>query len=298
MNKTLKVAVLSLLLATTLGACSKVPVGNVGVKAYLLGGSKGVDSEELSPGRYWIGINEELFLFPTFTQTYTWTAAPDDRGPEDESITFQTREGLKVNADVGVTYAIEPSKATTLFQKYRKGINEITDLYLRNMVKDALTQIGSKLPIESVYGEGKSDLINEVQKMVASQVAPFGINIEKVYWVSELRLPETVVASIDAKIAATQKSQQRQNEVAQSRAEAQKKVEEAKGLAESITLTAKAQAEANIILSKSLTPELVNLKWIEKWDGSQPKVTGGGAGMLVSGDQFLKDAPKKVVDPE
>ena len=62
------------LLALTMVACSKAPAGHVGVKYYLLGGDKGVDSEELPPGRYWIGVNEELYLFPTFTQNYVWTA--------------------------------------------------------------------------------------------------------------------------------------------------------------------------------------------------------------------------------
>ena len=56
----------------SLAACSKVPAGHVGVKVYLLGSSKGVDTEELGVGRYWIGINEELYLFPTYMQNYTW----------------------------------------------------------------------------------------------------------------------------------------------------------------------------------------------------------------------------------
>lgn len=276
--------------ALLLGACSKVPAGYVGVKVNLLGSSKGVDVEELGTGRYWIGINEELYLFPTFTQTYTWTQAPDERGPEDESITFQTREGLKVNSDVGITYSIDKSKATDLFQKYRKGVDEITDLYLRNMVKDSLTQVASKLPIESVYGEGKSDLIRAVEKDVADQVRSVGINVEKVYWVSELRLPTEVVASINAKIAATQMSQQRQNEVAQSKAEAQKKVEEARGEADSILLRAESQAKANKILSESLTPELVQWKALDRWDGTLPRVQGSGAQMLLDMTKLMEDS--------
>lgn len=51
--------------------CSKVPAGEVGVKVYLLGTDKGVDHEVLGPGRYWIGINQDLYLFPIFTQNYT-----------------------------------------------------------------------------------------------------------------------------------------------------------------------------------------------------------------------------------
>ena len=53
---------------TTTGCLRKVPAGNVGIKVYLLGGEKGVDAEQKGPGRYWIGWNEDLYLFPTYKQ--------------------------------------------------------------------------------------------------------------------------------------------------------------------------------------------------------------------------------------
>ena len=277
---------LALATAVLLAACSKVPAGNVGVKVYLLGGAKGVDTEELGPGRYWIGINEELYLFPTFTQNYVWTKDPVDGDTEDESLSFQTAEGLIVKADVGISYAVDPTKVALIFQKYRKGINEITDLYLRNMVRDALVIESSSQPIETVYGQGKASLIAAVEKRVREQVGPIGINVERIYWVGELRLPETVVAALNAKIEATQKAQQRENEVAQARAEAQKKIEDARGIAESIKLTADAEAQAIKVRGEALKAnrELVELTLAEKWNGVLPTFTGGGAVPFINVD--------------
>ncbi len=272
------------LAVTALAACSKVPSGHVGVKVYLLGSSKGVDTEELGVGRYWIGVNEELFLFPTYTQNYTWTKEPDATGTEDESITFQTMEGMSVNADMGISYHINPEKVTDIFQKYRKGVSEITDIYLRNMVRDALVTEASKLPVESVYGPGKAALIEAVQKRVQDQVQSIGIVIEKIYWIGDVRLPPIVVERIDQKNAATQMAQQRQNEVAQAKAEAQKKIEEARGEAESTLLKAKAQAEANRELAASITPELVQYRALDKWDGVLPRMTGSNAVPFVNVD--------------
>ena len=112
MNKFLKIIALGIMGVTLVG-CSKVPVGNVGIKVYLLGSAKGVSNEEvLGVGRYYIGWNEELYLFPTFTQNYNF----DKAGQYDESITFQTSQGLSVNADVGISYSLEPSKIHVLFQ--------------------------------------------------------------------------------------------------------------------------------------------------------------------------------------
>jgi len=263
------------LLAFSLAACSRVEAGNVGVKVNLLGDTKGVSQEVLGPGRYWIGMNEELYVFPTFTQNYTWDAEASRSSPNDESISFGTVEGMNVNADVGISYHIDPDKVPLVFQKYRKGIDEITNIYLRNMVRDSLVRVASTKPIDSVYGAGKADIIDAVQKDVSEQVASIGIVIEKIYWIGSLRLPETVVAALNAKQAATQISQQRENEVATARAEAQKKIEEARGNAESIRLEAQAQAEANRILAQSLTSELVQYTALQKWNGSLPTTMAG-----------------------
>jgi regulator of protease activity HflC (stomatin/prohibitin superfamily) len=296
MNKSSKIAV-AVAIAMSLVGCTKVPAGNVGVKVYLLGNSKGVDVEELSPGRYWIGWNEELHLFPTFAQNYTWTREWIDENGDgkaqqdelaDESISFQTKEGLVVSADVGISYNVDPTKVSILFSKYRKGIEEITDLYLRNMVKDALVTSASTRSIEMVYGVGKAELLAEVEKTVREQVAPFGIQVERLYWAGEFRLPQTVVASINAKIEATQKAQQRENEVAQAKAEADKLVETARGEADSRLINAKAEAESIRIKGEALAenPKLVELSAIEKWNGVLPTITGGAV-------PFVNVAPKQ-----
>jgi len=270
--KYLKLLLLAVVLFTVIG-CSKVPAGNVGIKFYLLGGSKGVDYEELSPGRYWIGINEELYLFPTFTQNYVWTKNISEGSKNDESITFQTEEGMSVNADVGITYSIIPNKASTVFERYKKGIEEITDVFLRNMVRDAFVKSASTKAVESVYGKGKSALLEEVESAVRSQVDSMGISIEKIYLVGDMRLPKQVIDALNRKIQATQKSAQVENELREAKATAQKKIAEADGTAIAILNVAKAQAKANKLLSSSLTKSLVDYKAIEKWDGKLPTVS-------------------------
>ena len=264
-------------LVGSVAACSYVPAGNVGVKVNLLGGEKGVDTEELGVGRYWIGFNEELYLFPTFMQNYEWTADSRPGSENDESLSFQTADGNTATADVGISYSIDPTRVTEIFEKYRRGVDEITDTFLRNMVRDALVRLSSVKTIEYVYGAGKAELIAAVQADVAAQVAPLGINIDKIYWLGEIRLPDAIKTSINDKNAATQKAQQRINEVQQSKAEADKKIEEARGDAESLLKVAEAQAKANRLLADSLTAEFVQYQAITKWNGELPKMTGSAA---------------------
>lgn len=273
----IRLAIIGAMLALTT-ACTYVPPGHVGVRVNLLGSDKGVDHDVIPVGRYWKGWNQEFYLFPTFTQNYVWTKSMHEgRQGVDESISFQTQEGLEVNADVGISYHIDPNKVSAVFQKYRRGVDEITDTFLRNMVRDSLVKESGSLAIESVYGNGKSELIAKVQDDVKNQVQDIGIIIEKVYWIGNLRLPETVTEAINAKIKATQMAQQRENEVAQAKAEADKQVATAKGEADSKLLVATAEAQAIKIKGDALAknPDLIRLMAVEKWDGNLPRITGG-----------------------
>jgi regulator of protease activity HflC (stomatin/prohibitin superfamily) len=264
---------LLVILATLfLVACSDVPSGYVGIKVNLLGGDKGVDTQELGTGRYWIGWNEKLYTFPTFSQNQVWTKDETEGSPNDDSMTFQTIDGLEVNTDVGISYHIDPKMVSVVFQKYRKGVEEITNIYIRSAVRNALVNAASTKKIETVYGSGKTELLAEVTKSVRDQCVEFGIIIDQVYWIGRFRLPETITQSINDKAAATQKTQQREQEIQQSKAEADKKIEEARGDAESTLLRANAEAQAITVKGKAISdnPLVIQLNSIEKWNGQLP----------------------------
>lgn len=256
--------------AFVLGACTKVPAGNVGVKFDLYGGEKGVTGEVVGPGKYWLGWNEELYLFPTFSQNYTWALQKGN----NESISFQDKEGISLNADIGIAYFIEADKADTVFQKYRKGVDELTDIVLRNMTRDALNRHASNMDAEKIFGADKTKLIQAVQEDVSQQVKPLGIVIEKMYWIGSIRLPETLTAAINAKLSAVQKAQQRENELQTAAAQAQIEREKARGEADALVIQAEGQAKANRLVSDSLSDRLVQYKTIQTWDGKLPHVTG------------------------
>ena len=259
--------VLAAFMLAGLVGCSKVPAGYVGVKVYLLGQSKGVDHEVLPVGKYWIGVNEELYLFPTFQQNYVWTKSPQEGAPSDESFTFQTVEGLSINTDVGISYHLDADKIPNIFQKYRKGIDEITHIYMRNAVRDAFNSVASKYSVEAAYGKGKTDLLIEVQKLVMASQSPIGIIVDKLYWVGEMRLPENVSKALNNKVAAIQAAEQSENELRQAEAEAKKKIAIARG-----------EAEANQLRLSSMTSSMIDYERmvnerqaISKWDGKLPE---------------------------
>jgi regulator of protease activity HflC (stomatin/prohibitin superfamily) len=264
-------------------SCVRVPAGHRGIKVYLLGNSQGVNEEELGVGRYgYWPITQEIHVFPVFQQNVVWAR----NGEVDQSITFQTREGVSVNGDFGISYSIQKDKVPTLFKKYRRGIEEITDLFLRNMVRDALTMVASKHDIEYVYGEGRVDVLLRVEKIVQEQVKKDGLIIERIYSIGDYRLPSQVVQAINSKIEASQRAQQRENEVREAKAQANKQLVlsrarakssriEAEGDADATRIRAEAEADANRKRAESLDKKVIQYEAVKRWDGRLPTVTQG-----------------------
>lgn len=298
--KAVRVGMLALLVFGALSACRTVPAGNRGILVYMLGGDKGVDTKELGTGRYFIWpFTQELYVFPIFQQNVVWAKGTSSG---DRSITFQTKEGLSVNGDFGISYAVIPDSVTSIFQRYRVGLEEITDLYLRNEVRDALNLLASELDIEAVYGAGRQTLLRQVDTIVKQRIAGMGIAVDRIYTIGDFRLPPRVVQAINAKIEATQLAQQRENEIREAEAEAQKQQARARGESESslireraqaditllrakakadaVIIEAKAEAEANGMRMQSLSAPLLQYELLKRWDGSLPAVTGGSIPFL------------------
>jgi regulator of protease activity HflC (stomatin/prohibitin superfamily) len=280
---TKRIALPLLLLAFALSGCdcTKVQPGNVGVLVQTMGSKKG-DIEQKGVGFYFLTMGEDMYVFPTFKQQAVWGKPAEGMAAPDESISFQSKENLSINVDVGITYHIQEDKAVDLFKSYRKGADEITHTFLRNHVRDTMTRQAASQSIDDI-SNGRAAFMDSVQKTVSEQVKDLGLVIESIYIVGDMRFPKQFIDAIVAKNAATQSAQQAENELRKTEAEAKKQVAAARGKAEAILAEAEAQAKANELLSKSLTPQLVEIKRIEKWDGKLPQVTGGTTPMIDLG---------------
>jgi len=280
-------------MALTMAACSKVPAGNVGVKVNLYGSDRGVQNQVLSPGRYWLWWNEELYTFPLFENNVEFTADRRASSPNDEAVRFQSVEGMNLSVDVSVRYVIKEELVTTLFQRYRLGIEGINRGPIYNTVRDALVQEGSKMPVDEIYGRGKNDLLQRVENRVKEELKSLGIEIVVIAMISEVRVPEAIRTSIDEKNAATQRAMQRENEVAQARAEAAKAVAVATGAAEVARLQSEAEAKAIEAKGRALraNPEILQFEAVQRWNGILPQVLGSGSTPFIQIPQ-LQNSPQ------
>lgn len=271
----MKKIILALAVLLSVSACSRVEVGNVGVKVDKYGDDRGVNAEVLSPGSYFTGFNTSVYEYPTFTKTDKWTKSVSEGKALDESLSFQIGGGILVNTDIGIAYHVEKGDVTKVFQKYRTDIEQVSDGPLRNMVRDELNRAGVKYDVESMQGKGKLDLMNEVMVNVQSKAKVIGVSVESISFINDMRFPAAITAAMNAKIQATQDAMRIENEVRQTKATSEKlivqadaQVKVAEAEAKAMELRGKAmQANANLLELKRLE---VQQDAIKKWDGKLP----------------------------
>lgn len=229
-------------------------------------------------------FTEVVYEYPVHVQNITWTRGQTDGSPVDESLSFNSKEGAVLNADVGFSLALDAEKVPTLFKKYRKDIDTIIRGYLRNKIRDAINNEASQHNATEIFGQGRAVILANAKQKLKDELEAEGFLIDELTFANEIRADDRVKSSINAVIEASQRALEADQKVKQIEAEARQKIAEAQGLAESILLKAKADAEANTTLSKSITPELLQYEAMRKWDGVLPKFTGGGAVPFVNLD--------------
>lgn len=250
------------------GCVEKVKNGETAVIVNLMGDNKGVSPQEVGVGWKFLTPNEELFKFPTFNQNFSLGV-----------VSFQDTDGMTLKVPLGATIKAAPGSAPLLFQTYRKGMAEIVGVNVPQVILSTLNNDAAKLTADKIYSENKEAFFKGVEEKVRAHFAPRGLIIESLYVTGQIGLPDQIRERIDAKVAAVQMTIQRQNEVQQVIAEAEKKREEARGEKDAAILRAEGEAESLNIRGEALrkNPAVVELNAIEKWDGKLPVYNGGGA---------------------
>lgn len=256
-----------LLIINVLLCITIISPGNVGVVVNLFGDKKGVEANELSVGAHLIAPWKQIYTFPTFEQNHEWS--------NEDAFIFQTSEGLSVKANIGIAYHLVAADIPVLFAKYRRGMAEITHLFIKNNLRNAINVFASKMQIEDLIGPKKEEFFINVLNFLQKELSSAGFIITHVYVIGEFDVPTNVKVALNDKIAATQRAQQRENELREAEAQAKKSIAEAEGLSKSKIIRANAEAQSNKVIAESITKDLLAWNSINKWDGKVPQVSVG-----------------------
>jgi prohibitin 2 len=242
--------------------------------------SGGVDNVPLGPGLHMrnpltTGIKE----YPTFMQTMVLTRNATEGSQNNDEINVNSIEGQPLSLDVSMSFELRAEKVPYLYQSFRTDIGMIQAGYLRQTIRQALQEVVGQEEIANILGPKKAEVVSRTQMRLSKALEVYGVEVKQ-FSINEIRAPQEVMNAINSKNVMQQQALTAQNELQKNTYQAQGDSIKAVGRAKAILAEAQAQAQANDLLSRSLTPSLVQYEMAKKWNGVMPTVSGSAMPMI------------------
>jgi len=227
-------AVVCLALGTT--ACVVIEDGEVGVKK-----SFGAIADD--------PVGQGLtFQIPVARVIETWNVKLQEI---KETAQVPSSEGLIVGLDSSLLFQVTPEAAPTIRKtvgRERDYLDRLIIPYFRNGLRDVV----SGYEVKNIYAEeGRREIAGKLREFLVTNLEGRGIQVVDVL-LRDVKLPERFRDSIEAKLTAEQKVQQKRFELEQARKDAEIEIARAEGA-----------AKAQEIVRSTLSASYLHYLWIK-----------------------------------
>lgn len=191
-----------------------------------------------------------------------------------------TKDLQKVSAEVALNWTLDTTKVVEIYRTIGQRVEEVKERVIDPAVQEVLKASTAKMTAEEVLTK-RLDLKDNIDKLLIERLTSYGIFVKSISIVN-LNFTTEFNHAVEQKQIAEQQAQQAEYVAQKATADAKATVNAAKGDAEATLTRAKAQAASQQLLRETITDKLLQLKAIEKWDGSVPQVMGSGSNLLFN----------------
>ncbi|MGI6374131.1 MAG: prohibitin family protein [Patescibacteria group bacterium] len=166
-----------------------------------------------------------------------------------------------VTSVIAINYNIDPSSVNLIWQEVGKNYNQ---RIIAPAIQEAVKAVTAKFTAEELIIK-REEVKDEIKKNLTNRLAKRHIEVVELNIIA-FDFSKSFNEAIEAKVTAEQLKLKSERDLERIKIEAEQKVVEAEGKAKAI------KTEAEALVSN---PKVVELRWIEKWDGVTPTYWGG-----------------------
>lgn len=249
--------------AYTVKSTKVVGQGEVGVVYSAKGG---VQEETLPPGFHFVGPLHKVKTFPVSQQQLVLSNNPEDYNEKkhpDWHIDAPANGGM-VKLNMTFNYTFIPDRVTDLYERFNGMDGEaIVESRVQNSIIAYVKEITPKYSVMDLYSTKRAEAGKEITEYLNGKLMDeYGINVSGAL-IIDTQLDKTLQEKIQTKEQAKQDAEKA--ELDRQTALAQAETEKVKAQTEADVKIAKAkgEAEANKLISESITDKLVKMKEAE-----------------------------------
>lgn len=231
---------------------SVVDANSVGIKYNKF---KGVSDTTLAEGVY--------FKIPLIERMYTIDTKVQER--TDENVPVQTQDSQFISCVINIKYRVNPEDANRIFRNYGT-LNNLNYSIIGNYAQNALNEEFSKYNVIELLGAKRNEAVAKAKENLAKKYQDEGITLVELT-IKDMDAGEAIEKAISDEAVAKKAAET-----------AKQKQETARAEAETRRIEAQGEADANKILSESITGELIRMKEAEaRMRHGWVEVTGSGS---------------------
>ena len=247
----------------------------------------GVDENELGTGWHFVAPWNSVKVMDKTVWVYTLTKTTDEgEKPVDDAIWAPTSDGIKMGFDISVNWHIDPTQASWIYanisasQDGEGKYHWMEENIIRPAIKSIMPLTISKYTPIECYSDKRAEIQEKVQTALIDELAKNHIIVD----VAQIR---EVYYNHDFETAINQKKLEEQKvltmvQITRQKDEQLKQAEIDKNIA---IQRAEGEAKALQIKGSSINanPKIIQLEWIDKWDGALPNyMMGNGQGVILN----------------
>jgi regulator of protease activity HflC (stomatin/prohibitin superfamily) len=247
----------------------------------------GVDETELGTGWNFVAPWNSVKIMDKTIWVYSLTSnAKEGAKNEDDAIWAPTSDGIKMGFDISVNWKIDPEKASWIFsnisadQDGEGKYHWIEENIIRPAIKSIMPLTISKYTPIECYSDKRAEIQAKVQSSLIDELAKNHIivdvaQIREVYYnpqyenaINQKKLEEQKVLTL------VQITRQKEEELKQAEINKNMAIAQAEGEAKALQIKG---------TSIAANPKIIQLEWINKWDGALPNyMMGNGQGVILN----------------
>ncbi len=183
-----------------------------------------------------------------------------------------------VHTEVTLAYHVDPNFATQILVGLN---NDAEGRVISPAILEAIKAVTARYDVQELISR-RAEVRDGIEEFVKTRLAPYHI-IAETTSITNFSFSQQYEQAIEAKVTAQQQAEKAQNDLTRIRTEAEQRV-------------ARAEAEAKELRlqREQLSPELIQLRTIEKWNGELPQfIVGGGTLPMLDVLKAAQDAKRK-----
>lgn len=226
-----------------------VPSGHTGVKVTF-----GAASDE--------GLDDGLKFKLPFVQKVVLV---DNRVTRTDVDAYSASKDLQqIHSTISVNYYITPESSASIFKTIGK---DPENTIVRPAIQEATKAVTARYTAEQLIA-ARDSVSTEMCAEIQNKLETYGMIVKDVN-IIDFDFSEEFNKAIEEKQTAQQKALKAEQDLERIKVEAEQKV-----------TTAKAEAEAYELKNRTITDKVIQMEFLEKWDGKMPSVISDGNTMF------------------